>query len=102
MKYVYIIQSTESGYFKIGVSKKPKYRIKQLQTANSSKLILISEYSSDIANKLEKALHNLYSYCKKEGEWFDLPLTEAHTISEQCETIEKNILFLQKNGNAFI
>jgi len=49
MKRVYLIQSLENSYYKIGVSKDPKKRIKQLQTGNSSELKLVESYPSDFA-----------------------------------------------------
>lgn len=102
MKEVYLIQSLEEGYYKIGVSKNPNRRLKQLQTANSSELKLIHSYPSEYANKIEKTIHNLFKYCKKEGEWFDMSLTDAMSFNIQCKRIEENIDFLKKNDNVFI
>jgi len=96
------MQSMEEGYYKIGVSKKPQRRLKQLQTGNSSELKLINTYSSEFANKIEKFLHNIYSGWKKNGEWFDIPITEALGFVETCQKIEENFVFLKENGNSFI
>jgi predicted GIY-YIG superfamily endonuclease len=54
INYVYLIQSLENGYYKVGVSKHPQRRIEQLQTGNSSKLKLVEIYQSEVANKIEK------------------------------------------------
>lgn len=102
MKQVYLIQSLEEGYYKIGVSKNPKKRIKQLQTGNSSELKLIHSYPSEYAHKIEKAIHNLLKHCKKEGEWFDMSLPDALSFDVKCKQIEENIVILKKNGNVFI
>lgn len=102
IKSVYLIQSLEEGYYKIGVSQNPKKRIKQLQTGNSAELKLIGSYSSEYAHKIEKALHNFHSHCKKEGEWFNIPLTEALDFTEKCKQIERNFIILKENGNVFI
>lgn len=102
MKYVYLIQSLENGYYKIGVSKNPKKRIKQLKTGNSSKLKLIETYKSDLANKIEKSLHHRYSHLKKEGEWFELSVNEESNFNNDCETIENNFNVLIEHGNKFI
>lgn len=102
MKHVYLIQSLEEGYYKIGVSKNPKKRVKQLQTGNSSELKLIDSFPSEYANKIEKALHNQLSHCKKEGEWFDMSLPDALSFDIQCKRIEENIVILKENGNVFI
>ena len=102
MKYVYLIQSLEEGYYKIGVSKNPEKRLQQLQTGNSSELKLISSYPSEYADKIEKTIHNLLSHNKKEGEWFDIDLPEALSFNSKCEKIEENFTTLKNNGNVFI
>ena len=102
MKYIYLIQSLEDGYYKIGVSIHPKKRVKQLQTGNSSELKLIESYQSEYAHKVERALQRRYSYLKKEGEWFDLSIKEDVSFLTDCKQIEDSINILKKNGNVFI
>ena len=102
MKHIYLIQSLENGYYKIGVSKHPKKRVKQLQTGNSSELKLIESYQSEYAHKIERSLQRRYSYLKKEGEWFDLSIKEDVGFLTDCKQIEENIIILKKNGNVFI
>lgn len=102
IKYIYLIQSLEDGYYKIGVSKNPNKRVKQLQTGNSSELKLIETYQSKHANIVEKTIHRQLEHCKKEGEWFDMSLPDALSFKMQCERVEKNIIFLKKSGNVFI
>lgn len=92
----------EDGYYKIGISKNPINRLKQLQTGNSSQLKLIESYYSDYANNIEKALQRRYSYLNKEGEWFDLSLTNEISFIDECERIEKSIIILKENNNLFI
>jgi len=102
MKYIYLIQSQEDGYYKIGVSKHPKKRVLQLQTGNSSELKLIESYESEHAHAVERALQRRYSYLKKEGEWFDLSIKEDVRFLSDCKRIEESINILKKNGNVFI
>ena len=102
MKQVYVIQSLKEGDFKIGVSKNPKKRLKQLQTGNSSELKLILTYPSEFANKIEKTLHNQLTRSREIGEWFNMSLTEALMLDEKCKKIEENIIILKKSGNVFI
>jgi len=102
MKYIYLIQSQEDGYYKIGVSKHPKKRVKQLQTGNSSELKLIESFQSEHAHQVERALQRRYSYLKKEGEWFDLSIKEDVSFLTDCKQIEESINILKKNGNVFI
>lgn len=72
--HLYIIQSDVTGAFKVGRSKNPERRLKQLQTGSPYKLKLICV----LENKgyQEKLLHSQLNEsgrrCK--GEWFDFDL----------------------------
>ena len=86
--HLYIIQSDETGNFKIGRSKNPKQRLKQLQTGNPNllKLILI------LVNQgyREKILHNSINCWirkKSKGEWFEFELMGylPDDVSEQLD-----------------
>ena len=102
MKYVYLIQSLENSYYKIGVSKHPKKRLKELQTGNASELRLIDTYQSEYANKIEKTLQRRYSHLSKEGEWFDMSISNEVTFIQECQKIEETLVILKKNGTVFI
>jgi predicted GIY-YIG superfamily endonuclease len=102
MKYVYLIQSLENSYYKIGVSKHPKKRIKELQTGNSSELKLVESYEFEHAHMIEKTFHNKLIYLKKEGEWFNLSLINELNFIDECKKIENNIILLKENGNVFM
>ena len=102
MKYIYLIQSLEEGYYKIGVSKNPTKRIQQLQTGNSSPLKLIEVYQSEQADKVERILQRRYSHLNKEGEWFDLGISQEVNFKKECEKIEETLMFLKRNDNVFI
>lgn len=102
MKYVYLIQSLEDSFYKIGVSKHPEKRLKQLQTGNSSTLKLIDVYPSEIANKIEKVIQRKYSHNQKVGEWFNLSIKEENSFKKECEKIEESLTILKKSGNVFI
>jgi hypothetical protein len=71
LSHLYIIQSDKTGDLKIGRSKNPQQRLKQLQTGAPHKLKLLVI----VENKggLEKQLHRRLSKYKnrKNGEWFD-------------------------------
>ena len=102
MKYIYLIQSLENGYYKIGVSKNPSKRLQQLQTGNSSPLKLIEVYQTEFADKIERILQRRYTHLHKEGEWFNLSISEEAGFRKDCQKIEENINFLKKNDNVFI
>lgn len=67
---VYFI--SDGTYTKIGKSKTPLTRIKDLQTSNANKLFFTHLF--DVKDKYEKVLHKLFKEFKtnSNNEWFDL------------------------------
>tara|TARA_B100000085_G_C18500857_1_gene495419 strand:- start:895 stop:1200 length:306 start_codon:yes stop_codon:yes gene_type:complete len=65
---LYIIQSDVTGMIKIGRSKNPRKRLKQLQTGNPNKLKLIAAFEGQ--GWREKIIHERLSRYRLEGEWF--------------------------------
>jgi predicted GIY-YIG superfamily endonuclease len=102
MNYIYLMQSLENSYYKIGVSKSPNLRIKQLNTGNPELIKLIEVYQSNIAYEIEKVLHRRYSHARKNNEWFDLSISDEVNFIKNCERIDESIKYLKKSGNAFI
>ena len=102
MNYIYLIKNIEESHYKIGVSKNPKKRIKELNTGNSAELVLVEMYESEIAYKIEKTLHRKYSYMRKHGEWFDFSIKEDNEFIKDCRNIERGIKALIDAGNEFI
>ena len=73
--HLYIIQSDISGNFKIGRSKHPARRLKQLQTGNPNKLKVVLVLENQ--GHREKMLHNRINRWvqkKSKGEWFEFEL----------------------------
>ena len=66
---LYIIQSDFTGMIKIGRSKDPNKRLKQLQTGNPNKLKLIASFK-DMGWR-EKILHERLERWSEQGEWFN-------------------------------
>ena len=102
MRYVYLIRNQESGTYKLGVSKHPEQRVKELQTGNDDDIVLIESFQSKYPTKVETALHNKYAPNRKRGEWFNLYLENELTFKSDCVKIEENIEYLLKNGNIFL
>lgn len=102
LKTIYLIKSLDNGYYKIGISKNPIKRLKQLQTGNSSLLEIVKEYKSEYANYIEKVLHRQFNSYRKEGEWFELSLDIQLTFINECKKIENNIKILKESDNIFI
>ena len=65
---LYIIQSDVTGMIKIGRSKNPEKRLKQLQTGNPNRLKLIATFKGQ--GWKEKLIHEDLKRWRKKGEWF--------------------------------
>jgi predicted GIY-YIG superfamily endonuclease len=102
MKFIYLIESEEDKTYKIGNSKNPPNRLKQIQTGNGNTLSIKHLFLSKYPTKLETALHNKFNLEKKRGEWFMLTEEQVNNFIVDCEKIEENITFLKENGNVFI
>lgn len=98
--YIYLLKSADK--YKIGLSKQPYKRVKQLQTGNANKIQLIHKFETEHSYQLEKTFHNIYQINRKMGEWFVLPYTIEKTFLDECNAIEKNITILKELGNKFI
>src|SRR4030095_4733009 len=70
---VYLIQAQGDPPIKIGRGVNAIARLKQLQTGNPRKLVLLREIAHPEHDKLEKQLHARYNAFNVEGEWFALP-----------------------------
>ena len=68
--YVYAIREVDTGNVKIGISKDPMERLKQLQTANSSKLELIGFNEAKNRFLDERIAHKNNKGHHIHGEWF--------------------------------
>nr|WP_294921968.1 GIY-YIG nuclease family protein [uncultured Flavobacterium sp.] len=81
---VYLMHDTSNNYYKIGISNKPEYREKTLQSEKPTIEIIISKKFPirKIAESIEKALHDTYSEKRLRGEWFELDLKDIEHIIE--------------------
>lgn len=108
-KEIYLIFIPELNVSKIGVAKKSKKRLKQLQTGCPYKIELRKVYESDIPYKTEKILHRQFSSKKIDqqdynlvGEWFQLDIDQIIDFEIICKKIEENIFLLKKQNNPFL
>jgi len=68
--YVYAIREQETGKLKLGISKNPHQRMKQLQTANPNRLELVAAIPAPNRFKDESRMHHEASEHRIHGEWF--------------------------------
>lgn len=86
--WVYFIGNRENKIVKIGYSRSPKTRLKELQTGCPYKLSIIYLLPGGI--KLEKLLHKKYEDYKLNGEWFKLE-----------KQLEKDCIFNRSNLDVY-
>jgi len=84
---VYLMHDTSNNYYKIGISNKPEYREKTLQSEKPTIEIIISKKFPirKIAESIEKALHVTYSDKRLRGEWFELDTKDVEHIKESLK-----------------
>jgi len=75
-KYLYIIKF--NNLYKIGWSKNPSNRIKQLTLGPSAEIIFEKPFPN--ISKVEKNLHHLFEEKKVSGEWFELSEEDIEQI----------------------
>lgn len=95
-KYIYLISDKKTYYYKIGVSKNPETRLKQLQTGNQSKLTLNKKVLCENYNEVEQSLHNKYSMFRINGEWFELTDDDVNSFEDDCKLIDNAIKQIKK------
>lgn len=72
--FVYLMHDTSNGYYKIGISNKPHYREKTLQSEKPTIELIESKKFPirKIAKSFEKSLHLVFAEKRIRGEWFEL------------------------------
>ena len=82
--YVYLMIDTTNGFHKIGISNKPKYRERTLQSEKPTiEMVCAKQYPSRIiAEAIEAALHKAFEEKRIRGEWFDLSKQEVKMIED--------------------
>ena len=74
---VYVMIDKNTGYYKIGRSRHPKYREKTLQSEKPTIEMLFNHKGR---NKDETYLHNYFRTQRVRGEWFDLSGSDLNKI----------------------
>lgn len=82
--YVYLMIDTTNGYHKIGISNKPGYREKTLQSEKPTIELICHKHfpSRKISESIEKALHETFKEKRIRGEWFNLNELDIGQIME--------------------
>jgi hypothetical protein len=79
--YLYFISEEQfNNKVKIGISKNPEKRLKQLQTGNPNKLVIIHTIQSPDYKLLERTLHDICGDLRLVGEWFELSESDLNKL----------------------
>ncbi len=71
--YLYLMHEATTGFYKIGVSKKPNVRERTLQSQKPDiNMLYHRQYKKKKAFSIERKLHKLFSSKRIRGEWFEL------------------------------
>lgn len=70
-KFIYVIEEVETGRIKIGRSKNPESRMRQLKTGNPNTLRIAMKKERAYSAKFETWLHQQFSKNRTGGEWFE-------------------------------
>ena len=103
--YIYLFEcvSNYETSYKIGFTRNRdfKKRIINLQTGNKDKIKCIDFFETKHGRKLETTMHNLYSFKREGGEWFNLELRDVVNFKNTCILLEKNFDILEKNKEIY-
>jgi hypothetical protein len=80
--YVYLIGTPIFGWYKIGKSKSPEVRIKNLGILLPFKIKVIGVWKAENHTLMEQTLHEMYRDHKINGEWFEFNKKEVVNIAD--------------------
>jgi hypothetical protein len=86
-EYVYLISNSACGPTKVGISKNPWARQRELQSGNSSRLKLMDYWQvpdRDTALDVERQILSFYSRRRLVGEWIDIDVFNAAISVTNC------------------
>jgi hypothetical protein len=76
----FIVEMPFRNFVKIGMSKDPVGRLKQLQTGNPSRLVIYHTFESTDYKLLERTMHNICQDLRAVGEWFEMNQSQLDSI----------------------
>lgn len=82
--HVYLMIDKANNFYKIGISNKPDYREKTLQSEKPTIEMICCKRlpSRKIASSIEQALHQAYKDKRIRGEWFSLTANDIKEITD--------------------
>jgi hypothetical protein len=80
MGYVYLIGTTVYGWYKIGKSKTPEVRVRDLGILLPFKIRVFRVWKAENHHLMEKALHEMYAKNQINGEWFQFTRVQLRAL----------------------
>lgn len=99
--FVYIMghldaNNTVTGPSKVGISKHPIYRLKQVQAQENGKIVLVAQFGfwkRAHAERVEKGFHKVSDAHRIRGEWFDIePMHAVGLMSVNLQAFAADFL----------
>lgn len=107
VNFIYVIcESLDPTSSKIGISKNPDRRVRQLQTGHPLPLVVFhrEEIADEKVRGLERLIHRLLAHHRMKGEWFALPPEAA--VQEVRHALirygDEEDVQLRLNGGTFL
>jgi hypothetical protein len=100
MAWVYLMSDLENeNVYKIGMTRSNNInkRKKELQTGNPNLIFIDNAFETDFPFKIEKMLHNKYSYKQKLNEWYELDKQDVDNFKQTCQDFENICIALKDN-----
>lgn len=98
---VYLAKS-ETGHYKIGISKDPYARVKHFDTIMPIDVDIVHSFPSDNCREAERLLHEQYAAYRHKGEWFNLPDYAIRHIKEITTYFEGEFCWPMDEANQAI
>ena len=88
--HIYLIYGEETSWYKIGQSKSPNIRLKQLGTQGPFRCRLVHSFGVTDMDGVESLLHERFSCKRAQGEWFNLDVSDLEWFA----------MFVRRQGEA--
>jgi len=104
MKYVYLFHVEGTNVYKIGNSKHPEKRLKEVQTGCPFRVMEVARFESKYPTLVETSLHRKFGFNKEDeegrelqGEFFALSFEDRKMFNEHCQIYEDMNLLMEDN-----
>ncbi len=87
---IYLMKN-DMGLYKIGISKHPKQRAKEVSTASGVPTTVIDQWESYNAYVTEQRLHRIFKEKRKSGEWFKFTKKDLILLVKYISDFDKLI-----------